>query len=152
MPTLSDIPPVRTHAVIVVVIVVVNVAIGRNARKNTTHNPYIYFFSAVLQAIAIYFTSDAIFDQYSADFGFSISRFIDNSIYVISLSQLTIALVIVSHLNFFSVWLFILFASRRSSYISILTICIRSTSECRNFFGYLFTFMVRIYQAAKYEF
>ena len=39
VPTLSDIPPIRTHAVIVVVVVVVNVTRGRNAKKNTTYNP-----------------------------------------------------------------------------------------------------------------
>ena len=44
MPTLSNIPPIRTHAVIVVVVVVVNVTRGRNAKKNTTYN-LVYLFS-----------------------------------------------------------------------------------------------------------
>jgi len=80
MPTLSDYPPVRANAIVVVVIVVVDVAIGRNARKNTTHNLINHFFSAVLQAIAIYFTSDTIFDQYATELGFNKFSSIDNSI------------------------------------------------------------------------
>lgn len=40
MPTLSDYPPERANAIVVVVtIVVVNVARGRNAKKNTTYSP-----------------------------------------------------------------------------------------------------------------
>ena len=37
MPTLSNIPPERANAVTVVVVVVVDVAGRRNAKKNTTH-------------------------------------------------------------------------------------------------------------------
>ena len=36
---MSDYPPIRTHAVVVVVtVVVVDVAVRRNAKKNTTHS------------------------------------------------------------------------------------------------------------------
>lgn len=81
LPTLSDIPPIRANAVIVVVvIVVVDIAIRRNAKKDTTRNLYSYLFSFVLQAIDIYFTSDTILLQYSADPPLNISKFIDNSI------------------------------------------------------------------------
>ena len=80
MPTLSDIPPIRTHAVIVVVVVIVDVARRRNAKKNTTHNLNIYFFSLVLHAIDILFTSVASFDQYSAESPLNKFKFIESSI------------------------------------------------------------------------
>lgn len=66
MPTLSGFPPERTNAVVViVVVVVVDVARGRNAKKNTTHNLLNHFLtlSDFLHARAICLTSVTIFDQ-----------------------------------------------------------------------------------------
>ena len=81
MPTLSSFPPERADAVVVVVVVVVDVASRRNAKENTTHSlcESYFFLSLVLHAIAMYFTSCTIFDQYSADFAFSRSSISDSS-------------------------------------------------------------------------
>ena len=80
MPTLADIPPIRTHTVIVVVVIVVDIAGRRNAKeKYNTQPKIIYFRSFVLHAIAIYFTSETIFDQYPAELSFSKFNCIDNS-------------------------------------------------------------------------
>ena len=81
LPTLSNIPPVRANAVIVVVIVVVDITVGRNAKKNATHNLYISIAALFfLQAIAIYFTSRAILLQYSAELSANKFKFIESSI------------------------------------------------------------------------
>ena len=79
MPTLSSVPPERAHAVVVVVVVVVDVAGRRDAKKNTTHSLIIYCRSLVRQAMAIYFTSETIFDQYAADLSFSSPSPMDSS-------------------------------------------------------------------------
>ena len=80
-PTLSSFPPERADAVVVVVVVIVDVASRRNAKENTTHSLYeSYFFrSLVLQAIAMYFTSCTIFDQYSANLSVSSPSIMDSS-------------------------------------------------------------------------
>ena len=63
-PTLSNFLSVRADTVIVVVVVVgVDVARRRNAKKDTTHGLKAYCRSFVLHAMDIYFTSDTIFDQ-----------------------------------------------------------------------------------------
>ena len=79
--TLSNIPPVRAHAVIVVVvIVVVDITRGRNAKKKlSTHNLLNYLLSTVLHLIDIYLTSLTILDQYSAEPLLNNSKFIDSS-------------------------------------------------------------------------
>ena len=63
MPTLSNIPPVRAHAVVVVVVVVVDVARRRNAKKDATHGLSTHCRSFVRHAMDIYFTSETILDQ-----------------------------------------------------------------------------------------
>ena len=78
-PTLSNVPPIRAHTVTVVVVVVVDVASRRDTKKNTTHNPVFHCRSFVLQAMAMYFTSCTILDQYAADLSFSKFRFMDSS-------------------------------------------------------------------------
>lgn len=80
VPTLSGVPSERANAVVVVVVVVVvDVATRRNA-KNTTHGLLIHCRSLVLQAMAMYFTSCTILDQYSADLSASRFRFMESSI------------------------------------------------------------------------
>ena len=79
LPTLSNIPPIRADAVVVVVVVIVDVAGRRDAKKNTTHGPGIHCRSFDLQAMDIYFTSDTILDQYAAELSLSRFRSIDSS-------------------------------------------------------------------------
>lgn len=80
LPTLSNIPSIRAHAVaVVVVVVVVDVAGRRDAKKNTTHSLKHHCRSLFLHAIDMYFTSLTILDQYSADLSVSSSMSIDNS-------------------------------------------------------------------------
>ena len=81
MPTLSSSPAKRANAVVVVtVVVIVDVASRRNARKiqRATYVPHLL--SLVLQANDIYLISMTILDQYSADCGFRRLSIMESSI------------------------------------------------------------------------
>lgn len=95
---MSDDPPKRTHAVVVVVaIVVVDVARGRDQRKrprqpaqDTARGLYGIYRRArsdVRQAIAIFLTSDTRRLQYPAEPSLSIESSIDSSMKKLSSSQ-----------------------------------------------------------------
>ena len=73
MPTLTPCYTEWAHPVTVVVVIVVDVTGRRNNRLTETNLKCIYLFrSLVLHAIAICFTSDTNFDQYSTLFSLMI--------------------------------------------------------------------------------
>ena len=89
LPTLSDYPPIRANAVVVVVtVVVVDVAGRRNAKRKIQRTTYVvYLLSLVLQAKAMCFTSVTIEDQFATVAAFIISNLIDSSMKNRSSSQ-----------------------------------------------------------------